>query len=78
VSPTTSSENYAVDVEVDGIHVGITLWDTSGVPEYDRLGPLSYPDTHVILLCFGIDNPDLLENVEERVSQPIYHFCYLG
>jgi hypothetical protein len=43
------------------------LWDTSGIEDYDRLRPLSYPDAHVILICFAIDSPDSLDNVQEKV-----------
>lgn len=64
----TVFENYVADVEVDGKHVELALWDTAGQEDYDRLRPLSYPDSHVILVCFAIDSPDSLENVQEKVS----------
>jgi hypothetical protein len=56
------------DVEVDGKHVELALWDTAGQEDYDRLRPLSYPDSHVILICFAVDSPDSLDNVQEKVS----------
>lgn len=34
-----------------------------GQEDYDRLRPLSYPDSHVILMCFAIDNPISLDNI---------------
>lgn len=63
----TVFENYVADVEVDGKHVELALWDTAGQEDYDRLRPLSYPDSHVILICFAIDSPDSLDNVSEKV-----------
>jgi len=42
------------------------LWDTAGQEDYDRLRPLSYPDTDVILMCFSVDSPDSLENIPEK------------
>ena len=46
--------------------VELALWDTAGQEDYDRLRPLSYPDTDVILMCFSIDSPDSLENIPEK------------
>jgi len=63
----TVFENYVADVEVDSKHVELALWDTAGQEDYDRLRPLSYPDSHVILICFAVDSPDSLDNVQEKV-----------
>jgi small GTP-binding protein len=71
----TVFENYVADVEVDGKHVELALWDTAGQEDYDRLRPLSYPDSHVILICFAVDSPDSLDNVQEKV--PNFRYCYL-
>lgn len=48
--------------------VEFALWDTAGQEEYDRLRPLSYPESDIILICFACDYPTSLENVEEKVS----------
>ncbi|KAI5116241.1 hypothetical protein M0805_001235 [Coniferiporia weirii] len=71
----TVFENYVADVEVDGKHVELALWDTAGQEDYDRLRPLSYPDSHVILICFAIDSPDSLDNVQEKWHSEVTHFC---
>lgn len=39
---------------VDGIQVSLGLWDTAGQEDYDRLRPLSYPQTDVFLICFSV------------------------
>uniref|UniRef100_A0A182WAE3 Uncharacterized protein n=1 Tax=Anopheles minimus TaxID=112268 RepID=A0A182WAE3_9DIPT len=48
------------------MYVELALWDTAGQEDYDRLRPLSYPDTDVILMCFSVDSPDSLENIPEK------------
>nr|XP_061803466.1 rho-related GTP-binding protein RhoA-C-like isoform X2 [Nerophis lumbriciformis] len=45
------------------------------VADYDRLRPLSYPDTDVILMCFSVDSPDSLENIPEKWTPEVKHFC---
>ncbi|VDN96646.1 unnamed protein product [Rodentolepis nana] len=71
----TVFENYVADIEVDGKHVELALWDTAGQEDYDRLRPLSYPDTDVILMCFSIDSTDSLENLAEKWCPEVKHFC---
>lgn len=71
----TVFENYVADIEVDGRQVELALWDTAGQEDYDRLRPLSYPDTDVILMCFSMDSPDSLENIPEKWTPEVKHFC---
>jgi len=71
----TVFENYVADIEVDGKQIELALWDTAGQEDYDRLRPLSYPDTNVLLICFSVDNPDSLENVPEKWVPEVRHFC---
>jgi len=71
----TVFENYVADIEVDQKQVELALWDTAGQEDYDRLRPLSYPDTDVILMCFSIDSPDSLENIPEKWTPEVRHFC---
>lgn len=65
----TVFENYVADIVVDDKKIELALWDTAGQEDYDRLRPLSYPDTNVLLICFSIDSPDSLENVPEKVGE---------
>jgi len=71
----TVFENYVAEVDIDGRTVELALWDTAGQEDYDRLRPLSYPDSHVILICFAVDSPDSLDNVQEKWISEVLHFC---
>ncbi|EHB17164.1 Transforming protein RhoA, partial [Heterocephalus glaber] len=72
----TVFENYVADIEVDGKQVELALWDTAGQEDYDRLRPLSYPDTDVILMCFSIDSPDsLVYMIPEKWTPEVKLFC---
>jgi small GTP-binding protein len=53
----------------------LALWDTAGQEEYDRLRPLSYPETDLLFVCFAIDCPNSLENVMDKWYPEVLHFC---
>lgn len=71
----TVFENYVPVVEFRGQLVELALWDTAGQEEYDRLHPLSYPETDVILICFAVDYPTSMLNVQDKWLPEILHFC---
>lgn len=60
---------------VDGIQVTLGLWDTAGQEDYDRLRPLSYPQTDVFLICFSVASPSSFENVTSKWYPEIKHHC---
>lgn len=64
----TSFDNYSASVMVDGEPISLGLWDTAGQEDYDRLRPLSYPQTDVFLICFSIGSPPSYDNVAAKVS----------
>jgi Rho family protein len=71
----TVFENYVHDIFVDSVHIELSLWDTAGQEEFDRLRSLSYDDTHAIMLCFSVDSRDSLENVESKWVGEIADNC---
>ncbi|KAH9001688.1 P-loop containing nucleoside triphosphate hydrolase protein [Lactarius psammicola] len=71
----TVFENYVTNRQFDGKIIEIALWDTAGQEEYDRLRPLSYPESHVILIVFSVDFPVSLANVQDKWYPEVAHFC---
>jgi small GTP-binding protein len=71
----TVFDNYAANVMVDGQAITVGLWDTAGAEDYDRLRPLSYPQTHCFLLCYSVINRASYENVTTKWIPEIQHHC---
>jgi len=71
----TVFDNYAVTVMIGGEPYTLGLFDTAGQEDYDRLRPLSYPQTDVFLVCFSVVNPSSFENVKEKWVPEILHHC---
>ncbi|EKX31790.1 hypothetical protein GUITHDRAFT_98731, partial [Guillardia theta CCMP2712] len=69
----TVFDNYSANVMVEEKPVTLGLWDTAGQEDYDRLRPLSYPQTDVFLVCFSVVNPTSLENVEHKWYKELQH-----
>ncbi|XP_036355074.1 GTP-binding protein rho4-like [Octopus sinensis] len=68
----TVFETYITEMLVE-----IALWDTAGQEDYDRLRPLSYPDTDVALLCFDIADEGSFANITEKWMPEVLLSQYL-
>lgn len=54
------------------------LFDTAGQEDYDRLRPLSYPQTDVFLVCFSVTSPASFENVKEKWFPEASHSSFVS
>ena len=69
----TVFDNYETNVQLDGKTIYLGLWDTAGQEGYDRLRPLSYPQTDVFLICFSITSPNSFTNIEQKWKPELAH-----
>ena len=61
--------------QVDGNPVSLGLWDTAGQEDYDKLRPLSYPGTHIFLVCFSVVSRPSIENIQAKWLPEITHYA---
>ncbi|GLG99858.1 Uncharacterized protein GBIM_06232 [Gryllus bimaculatus] len=68
-------DNYADNIIVDEQEFNMTLWDTAGQEDYERLRPLSYPNTDCFLLCYSVASRSSYENIVSKWYPEIRHHC---
>ena len=70
-SKSTIGVEFATrSIQVDSKTIKAQIWDTAGQEDYDRLRPLSYPQTDVFLICFSLVSPPSFKNVRTKVRAP--------
>lgn len=62
----TIFENYKAKVKVNNIEREILLWDTAGQEELLNIRVLSYPNTHIYLMCFAVVDKPSLQNLKDK------------
>lgn len=71
----TVFDNYSMNVlGEDGRPYNLSMWDTAGQEDYDRLRPLSYPMTDIFLVCYDMTRRASLDNVESKWHLELGHF----
>eukprot|EP01113_Clastostelium_recurvatum_P049422 TRINITY_DN9153_c1_g1_i5.p1 TRINITY_DN9153_c1_g1~~TRINITY_DN9153_c1_g1_i5.p1 ORF type:complete len:671 (+),score=103.10 TRINITY_DN9153_c1_g1_i5:30-2015(+) len=72
--PTVFDE-YSANVMYKGTIWNVGLWDTAGQEEYDRLRPLSYPQTDLFLLAYDISNKASYANISTKWYPEVKMHC---
>lgn len=50
------------------------MWHTAGAAEYNRLRPLSYPDTTLFLFLFSVVDRESFRMIETQFLPEVLHF----
>lgn len=53
--------------------IQLTFWDTAGQEDYDRLRPLSYPQTDLFLLFYAVDYASSVDDLTPKWYPEIMH-----
>lgn len=68
-------EKSIANVRYRGEEFRLNLYDTAGQDDYDRLRPLSYQNTNLVLICYDVTCPSSFENVLIKWYPEVHHFC---
>ena len=67
----TVFENYRTQIATNQGEITLDIWDTAGQEEYDDMRRLAFHNVDVFLVCFSIDNPASLQNLESKWARDI-------
>ena len=60
----------------DNAQLNLSIMDTAGHKECERLRPIHYIDADVVLVCFAVDEPEAgYHNVSSVWAREVQHFC---
>lgn len=71
----STMDNYNLTQVYDGKSYRMSFWDTAAQDDYDRLRPLSYPQTDLFVICFSASSPDSYDHVRTKWIPEITHHC---
>lgn len=71
----TVFDNRTTEVVYKGQNLLLQLWDTAGQEDYDRLRPLSYPGSDIVLLCFSTVSRSSYDAVVDKWSPEVNHYA---
>lgn len=71
----TVYDNYSSQITMNSNIITLDLWDTAGIEDYDRLRPLSYPESDVCIICFSVCSPASHANITRKWYPEISQYC---
>ena len=71
----TVFDNYSANIMYNGKPFSVGFFDTAGQEDYDRLRPLSYPQTDVFLICYDVSRKSSFDNVLAKWIPEVTHHC---
>jgi small GTP-binding protein len=69
----TVFDNYGVNLMIDGNIYNLSLWDTAGQEDYDKIRPLSYANTDIFMVCYSIISETSFQNVKNKWRPELAH-----
>ena len=73
--PTVCNDFFEMTVVIKENCYTLDMQDSQGQEVYDRLRPLSYPQTDVFLVCFSVVIPSSFKSITEKWVPEISHHC---
>lgn len=70
----TIFDNFAATISVDGMPYHLSMFDTAGKEDFDKLRVLSYINSDVFLVCFSVANHDSFTNVQDCWVPELRHY----
>ena len=71
----TVFDNYKSSITVDGIECELSLWDTAGQRDYDRLRPLNYRGADLFIIGFSVCSLTSYQNIIHKWIPEVKHHC---
>nr|KAG5706860.1 hypothetical protein BaRGS_004195 [Batillaria attramentaria] len=71
----TLFDTETISDTVDGKEIELVIQDTAGQEDLDRLRPPFYLNKDAVIICFAVDNPDSLHNVETLWAPEVKKYC---
>jgi len=71
----TTVDTCDIEMDMNDTSYRLSITDTAGAEVYDRLRPLSYVDTDILILCFAVNSPPSFRNLKDKWILEVLHFA---